>query len=170
MRQRFGWVEGALFLGAITLVASAGTSPRDDQAYYMSLRKPRWAPPPWAFGVAWPVLNVLQVWSDLDLLNRPPSVARSRLLRLRGLNWVLFSIYTPAFFRLRSPAAGLIVSIAQCATAYATLAAAGSRFWKQSLSTAPLAAWTTYATALSEAVRARNPRAERLVPRLTPSG
>jgi tryptophan-rich sensory protein len=110
----------------------------------------------------------LQVWSDLELVNKPPSSRRSRLLWLRGLNWFCFVIYTPAFFRLRSPVASSAVAAAQAAIAYATIGEAGYGFGRQRWSTVPLAAWTTYATALSESVRRRNPEAEEFMPSLAP--
>jgi translocator protein len=166
MRDRVGWKAGTVFLVGITLLATASTRAADDRTYYMALRRPPWAPPPWAFGVAWPILNLLQVWSDLELVNKAPSSRRSRLLWLRALNWFCFVIYTPAFFRLRSPAAGSAVAVAQAAIAYATIAEAGGGSGRQRWSIVPLAAWTSYAAALSESVRRRNPEVEEFVPSL----
>ena len=168
MRDRVGWKAGTVFLVGITLLATASTRAADDRTYYMALRRPPWAPPPWAFGVAWPILNLLQVWSDLELVNKAPSSRRSRLLWLRALNWFCFVIYTPAFFRLRSPAAGSAVAVAQAAIAYATIAEAGGGSGRQRWSIVPLAAWTSYAAALSESVRRRNPEVEEFVPSLAP--
>jgi translocator protein len=149
-----GRLEGGdRLLVGITLLATASTRAADDRTYYMALRRPPWAPPPWAFGVAWPILNLLQVWSDLELVNKAPSSRRSRLLWLRALNWFCFVIYTPAFFRLRSPAAGSAVAMAQAAIAYATIAETGGGSGRQRWSIVPLAAWTSYAAALSESVR-----------------
>ena len=93
-QQRFGVLDGVVLYGAISMVSLLATRRREDQAYYVKLDKPEWSPPPWLFGVVWPVLNAIQVSSDLTLMNEPRDPARQSLLTLRGANWVLYSLYS----------------------------------------------------------------------------
>ncbi len=155
-QQRFGVLDGVVLYGAISMVSLLATRRREDQAYYVKLDKPEWSPPPWLFGVVWPLLNAIQVSSDLTLMNEPRDPARRSLLALRGANWMLYSLYVPAFFRARSPTLGLVVAAAQAAVSYATIARAWRRSPRVALSLLPLSGWLTYATALSTAILLRN--------------
>lgn len=91
------------------------------RAEYAKSTRPPFAPPPWAFGVAWPINNVLTLWGNWRVLNAPPSDDRTAYLRLQAVMWILFTTHGLVRFRLRSPVLGALNTFA-----YTTFAAASA--------------------------------------------
>ncbi|HOG47259.1 MAG TPA: tryptophan-rich sensory protein [Anaerolineae bacterium] len=157
-RPRYQWWHVAALGVAANLVSAAAFRPGQDAGWYAELELPPWAPPPWAFGPAWAINNVAELWGNLKLLNLPPDTPnRQTLLYLQGASWLLFSTYSWAAFRTRSP----ILSLSWTGSYWLlTIASATlSRTMDRSitLSFAPLLAWLTVATALSAYIAANNP-------------
>lgn len=74
----------------------------DIKQIYSSLNLPNWAPPTWAFGVAWTINNILVLNGNLTTLNLPHSLIRNRLLWLQGLSWVNYLVFQWVSFGLYS--------------------------------------------------------------------
>lgn len=136
------------------------TSPGDERQYYRQLKKPAFAPPGWLFGVAWTGLNALQIWADQKLLSER-TAGRTALLWQRGANWVLYNLFSPAFFNLKSPKAGAAVTFAQAANTLLTIAAARSRAPYLAKALLPAAGWLAFASLLAGKIAADNPRPAR---------
>jgi benzodiazapine receptor len=160
---RFRTWHAAAFLAGVSAL-SALSSSRDARTYWRGLNKPAKAPPAWVFPSVWTALNVMQVWADLRILNNHDSPDRKTLLGLRAANWALYSLFTPAFFRAKSPIAGEIVTLAEGLTAGATVALLARRDPLAAAALAPLTLWTAYASLMGGEVAASNPDA--LVDRL----
>jgi translocator protein len=160
---RFRTWHAAAFLAGISALSAASSS-RDARAYWRGLDRPAKAPPGWAFPAVWTGLNVLQVWADLRILNNREAPERKALLGLRAVNWLLYALFTPAFFRAKSPVAGEAVTLAEGVTAGATVALLARSDPLAALALTPLTLWTAYASLIGAEVAASNPDA--LVDRL----
>ncbi len=90
-------------LGALVTISSVGS-------WYQMIEKPSFNPPSWVFGPAWTTLYILMgialyiIWTSNHFLKK-------RALQLFGIQLFLNAIWSPAFFGLESPIAGLIVII-----------------------------------------------------------
>ncbi len=91
------------------------------RAEYAKSTRPPFAPPPWSFGVVWPINNVLTLWGNWRVLNSPRSEDRTSYLRLQAAMWTLFMTHGLVRFRLRSPVLGALNTFA-----FTTLAAASA--------------------------------------------
>jgi tryptophan-rich sensory protein len=143
----------AVGLAALSLL----TSRTSDRRYYRRLDRPRSAPPAWSFPAIWGALNVLQLWGDLRLLNKRGIPDRGRLLAHRGVNWLLYALFTPAFFRARSPVLGEAVTLAQTANTLATLSLAARRAPVVAAALTPLLGWLGFASVTGGKIAWRNP-------------
>lgn len=152
---RFRTWHAAAFLAGISAV-SALSSSKDARAYWRGLNKPAKAPPAWVFPTVWTGLNVLQLWADLRILNNRSSPDRNTLLGLRGVSWLLYTLFTPAFFRAKSPIAGEAVSLAEGITTGATVALLAKSDPLAAAALAPVTLWTAYASLLGAEVAASN--------------
>ena len=160
---RFKTWHAAAFLGGISAVSALAAS-KDAHAYWRGLNRPAKAPPAWAFPALWTALNLMQVWADLRILNNREAPERQTLIGLRAVNWVLYAVFTPAFFRARRPAAGEAVTLAEGVTAGATLALLARSDPLAAAALTPLTLWTAYASLMGAEVAADNP--DHLVDRL----
>ena len=125
---------------------------------------PAKAPPAWVFPTVWAGLNVLQVWADLRILNNRAAPERKALLGLRAVSWLLYALFTPAFFRAKSPVAGEAVTLAEGLTAGATVALLARSDPPAAAALIPLTLWTAYASLLGVDTASSNP--DRLVDQL----
>jgi tryptophan-rich sensory protein len=140
-----------LFITVCLLVAGAGGffTANSVSSWYLELKKPSWNPPSWVFGPVWTILYGMMalaawlVWRRLGFANG------SRPLGLFAFQLALNALWSPLFFGLRSPLAGLLDIVPLWAAILATLVS----FWKIS----PLAGtlfmpywlWVSFATALN---------------------
>ncbi len=160
---RFKTWHAAAFLAGISAV-SALSSSKDARSYWRGLNKPAKAPPAWVFPTVWSGLNLLQVWADLRILNNRQAPDRKALLGLRAMNWLLYALFTPAFFRAKSPVAAEAITLAEGVTAGATMALLARSDPLAAAALAPLTLWTGYASLLGGQIAANNP--DRLVDQL----
>lgn len=160
---RFKTWHAAAFLAAISAV-SALSSTKDARTYWRGLNRPAKAPPAWVFPTVWTGLNLLQVWADLRILNNRGTPDRNALLGLRAVNWLLYAVFTPAFFRAKSPLAGEAITLAEGVTAGATMALLARTDPLAAAALAPLTLWTGYASLIGADAASSNP--DRLVDQL----
>lgn len=141
---------GAGFLGSMAMG-------EDTMAWYASLRRPVFTPPNWLFGPAWTVLYVLMgvslflVWRRGDAGVDVRAAVAIFLAQL-----VLNALWTPAFFGLRSPGAGLAVILPLLTLIIVTIVV----FWRirplAGMLLLPYAAWVSFATVLNASLFALN--------------
>ena len=160
---RFKTWHAAAFLAGISAV-SALSSSKDARSYWRGLDKPAKAPPAWVFPAVWTGLNLLQVWADLRILNNRETPDRNTLLGLRAVNWLLYALFTPAFFRAKSLVAGEAITLAEGMTAGATVALLARSDPLAAAALTPLTLWIAYASLLGAGLASKNP--DRLVDQL----
>ena len=145
--------------GAIAATAAIGglaAAPRS--AWYRSLRKPRWQPPPPAYALVWTPLYATIAYAGARALTRAPSRDRSQLAGGLILDLALNAAWTPLFFRARRPHAAL-AEIA-CLNTNVLLI---RHPWRADRTAAvlllPYAGWTAFATTLNAEIVRLNPSA-----------
>ena len=151
------WATLAGYLAACASAAATGAL-FPTGAWYAGLRKPRWTPPNRVFPVAWTLLYILIAvaawWVALS-----PSVLALPALALWSWQIVVNALWTPVFFGLRRPGAGLAV----IAVLWLAVAATTWAFWRVSafagLLMTPYLAWVSFAAALNLSIWRLNRRA-----------
>ena len=133
---------GVAGLGAI----ATATSVRD---WYPALRKPSWNPPAWIFGPVWTVLYLMMAIAAWLVWRKQGFDGAAGTLGLFALQLALNALWSPLFFGLRNPLAGLVDIVPLWAAILATLVC----FWKISplagALLAPYWLWVSFATALN---------------------
>ena len=121
------------------------------ESWYATLNKPSWNPPNWLFGPAWTVLYILMgvacylIWKSDHPLKKP-------LLKLYGVQLILNSLWSPAFFGMESPLMGLLViiplwiAILLCIIQFRRVSPVASGLM------VPYLLWVTFATSLNTAI------------------
>ncbi|MGQ0564012.1 MAG: TspO/MBR family protein [Gemmobacter sp.] len=132
----------ALVLGIGTAI---GTTVRPGD-WYAALQKPWFTPAPWVFGPVWAVLYVLIGWAGARKLLH--GGARELWLGQMALNF----LWSPMFFGLQLPLAGLAVILGMLALILAFIAAEWGRDRLSAVLFLPYAAWVTLASAVNGGV------------------
>ena len=120
--------------------------------WYPSLRKPSWNPPAWVFGPVWTALYLSMAIAAWLVWRRAGWPGGARALGLFAVQLALNAAWSPLFFGLRSPAAGLV----DIAALWFAIAATVFAFFR----IAPVAGallvpywlWVTFATVLNAAI------------------
>jgi benzodiazapine receptor len=143
-------------LAVVATAVAGGLATDPGSAWYRTLRKPRWQPPPPAYGLVWtPLYADLAVTSAraLDGLDEQGRAAeRAAYTRALGVNLVLNAGWNVLFFRARRP----WVAAAECAVLTLSSGdlvrrtAAVDR--RAALALAPYPAWCAFATVLTAAI------------------
>jgi tryptophan-rich sensory protein len=145
----------ALAVGATAAAGSLATAP--SSAWYRTLRKPLWQPPPAAFPLVWTPLYALLAVAGARVLDRTEGERRRAFVRTYAVNLVLNAGWTAVFFRARQPRAALVEIMLLNASNLVLL----RRSWEADrwagAAVAPYVAWTGFATALNASIAARNP-------------
>lgn len=139
--------------GAVMLLPSLfrkrRTTRAEDDELYAEFQQPKWAPPGWAFPVAWTVSTVALAASGAHLLLRPGHRRRGELLAYLGLHTALYATFSRVYFDERSPvlaAAWTTADLAVCHLAfYRALGVNG----KVAAGFVPVNLWLTLAAPLS---------------------
>lgn len=150
-----GWHAAAFMVGMSAL--SYASTRKGARAYWQGLNKTQTTPPAWVFPTVWSGLNMLQLWADLRVLNNPDLPDRNKILGLRAANWALYALFTPTFFRAKSPIASEMVTLAEGVIAGATVAILAGRDPLAAAALAPLTLWTGYAALIGGQIVAKNP-------------
>lgn len=119
--------------------------------WYPTLAKPWFTPPSWVFGPVWTALYVTMGVAAF-LVWRRRGEGRGAALVAFGVQLALNALWSPAFFGLRSVAAGMaVISLLLIAVAVTTLL-----FFRQSRAAGflmlPYLAWTSFATLINAAL------------------
>jgi benzodiazapine receptor len=141
----FFFIAICLAVGGLGAIATGGSVSQ----WYPTLRKPSWNPPPWIFGPVWTTLYVMMgiaawlVWRKRDFNGATGA------LWLFVLQLALNAAWSPLFFGLKNPLAGLVDIVPLCVAILATLVS----FWKISPAAGtllmPYWLWVCFATALN---------------------
>jgi tryptophan-rich sensory protein len=121
--------------------------------WYAGLAKPFFNPPNWIFGPVWTVLYVLIGMAGGIAWLSP---ARGPLTGLWRAQAALNGAWSIAFFRMQSPAFGLVVVIAMLAAILAFIALAWRPARASALLFIPYALWVSFATLLNATILAMN--------------
>ncbi|MEU6278402.1 TspO/MBR family protein [Streptomyces populi] len=144
---------------AVAATALLGARAVDaDSAWYRSLRKPPWQPPPWVFGAVWTPLYATVAYAAGRALNASPDgPPRTRLAASLAVNLTLNAGWNWLFFGLREPRAGLYgtlllnLSNAELVHRVRRVDPTAAR------ALVPYAGWCVFATALNGSITRRNP-------------
>lgn len=122
-------------------------------SWYAQLKKPPWTPPGWLFGPAWISLYLLMGIAAYLVWQKGLSVGGVRTaLGVFVFQLLLNALWTPAFFGLRSPRAGMIVILvlwlAITLTIFLFLKISRPAAWLL----LPYILWVSYAAALNVSI------------------
>jgi translocator protein len=133
---------GVAGLGSIFTVGSV----RD---WYPTLQKPSWNPPSWLFGPVWTILYLMMAIAAWLVWRRRELFSVNSALALFVFQLILNVAWSPLFFGLKNPLAGLLDIVPLWAAILATLIS----FWKISPAAGvllvPYWLWVSFATALN---------------------
>jgi translocator protein len=141
----------ALFITVTFLAAGSGAffTSTSVSSWYPTLRKPSWNPPAWIFGPVWTVLYLTMAIAAWLVWRKRGFDGTAGALGLFALQLALNAVWSPLFFGLRNPLAGLVDIVPLWAAILATLVC----FWKISpiagALLAPYWLWVSFATALN---------------------
>ena len=79
------------------------TTREADDERYADLNRPEWAPPAYAFPIAWTVSTVALAATGAHLLLRPRHRRRGELLTYLGVHAALYATFSRVYFDERSP-------------------------------------------------------------------
>lgn len=144
----------ALALCALTAIVGGAVTASAVDGWYLTLDKPPWTPPGWAFGPIWTTLYVLMALAVWDVGRRAPE--RRDLIALWGLQLALNAAWSPIFFGAKATGVALVVIVAM----WAAIAACIWRFREVSGRAAgalvPYLLWVSIATTLNAWIVAYN--------------
>jgi benzodiazapine receptor len=151
------WKSPAMLLSFVAVclaVAGAGGlfTAGSVQQWYPSLQKPAWTPPSWIFGPVWTALYLMMALAAWLVWRGHRTANVKRALGLFVFQLILNAAWSPLFFGLQNPLAGLLDIIPLWAAILATLIS----FRKISAAAwallVPYWLWVGYATALNFAI------------------
>jgi len=120
--------------------------------WYLTLNKPFFTPPNWAFGPVWLTLYLLMGISLFIVWNKRLNKKTRPAIQIFGLQLGLNILWSIVFFGFQSISAGLVVIVLMWFAILWTML----RFWKISKPAAwllvPYIVWVTIATALNAGV------------------
>jgi translocator protein len=172
--MRWTWKHGlALFVGldlaafGLPLVvgpiarALGRPPPREGQReFYRDLTLPSFAPPGWAFPLAWTTNRALATAAIVHVGNLPEDTpGRRSFLATQAAFWGLYTLFNPLYFTLRSPINGALTTAActACMSASFGVAALQMRDARAAAALVPTLAWLALALPLSVRVAIDNP-------------
>lgn len=118
--------------------------------WYVYLRKPSFAPPNWVFAPAWTALYLLMAISLFLVWRKGLSAPGVKVaLTVFVIQLLINGIWTPLFFGLRSPGAGLIAIIALWIAILFTIIRFLGVSRMAGLLLLPYLAWVSYASLLN---------------------
>lgn len=117
--------------------------------WYRTLQRPSWNPPSWVFGPVWTALYTTMAIAAWLVWRRRDAHKARGALTLFAVQLVLNAAWSPLFFGLQNPLAGLLVIVPLWCAIVATLVA----FWKISslagILFVPYLLWVSFATVLN---------------------
>ncbi len=148
-----------LFVGICLAVGGFGaiftSGPVRD--WYPMIHKPSWNPPSWIFGPVWTVLYLMMGTAAWLVWRRRNTADINSALILFTVQLILNAAWSPLFFGLKNPLAGLLDILPLWAAILTTLIF----FWRISPAAGglmvPYWLWVSFATALNFALWKMNP-------------
>ncbi len=120
--------------------------------WYPTIHKPSWTPPSWVFAPVWTALYIMMGIAAWFVWRKRENAGAKSALILFAVQLALNAAWSPLFFGLKNPLAGLLTII----LLWAFLAAAILSFWRISRAAAALLApywlWVSFASALNLAI------------------
>lgn len=127
------------------------------RAIYNAEKNPPFAPPAWAFGVAWTLNNALVTWVGIQASKaRDDAAGKRELLALLGAHAVLFYAWPISFTKMRSPIVAAAVTAADFGVTIAAATQAARIDKRYALGFSTILPWLTLATALATYVALKN--------------
>lgn len=117
--------------------------------WYPTLQKPEWNPPAWVFGPVWTVLYLMMATAAWLVWRRAGLRGATGPLAIFAVQLVLNAAWSPLFFGLRSPLAGLVDIVALWIAVGATLIACWRVVPLAGALLLPYWLWVSFATALN---------------------
>ena len=158
MKNRNPLVMLVVFIAACLAVAGTGAffTAGSVQQWYPMLQKPAWTPPSWLFGPVWTTLYLMMAVAAWLIWRRRRVANVKGALGLFIFQLALNAVWSPLFFGLKNPLAGLLDIVPLWAMILATLIA----FWRISRAAGALLVpywlWVSFASALNFAIWAMN--------------
>jgi tryptophan-rich sensory protein len=147
-----GFIGLGLLAGAVGGRMTAG----EVTGWYSTLARPPGTPPNGLFGPVWTALYVLMGTAAWRVWRRPAAGQRAAL-REWGWQLGIGALWTPAFFGLHSPLAGMVVLLGLLALIIRTIAAFAGQDRLAAALLLPYAVWSCYATYLNAGFLWLNP-------------
>ena len=97
--------DGITVMGGVAATLAVGGALTTIGPWYLSLRKPVFQPPGWAFGPAWTMIGILTGIGVLDAWRSAGASPqrRGRVIALAAANGVLNALWSALFFARRRP-------------------------------------------------------------------
>ncbi len=147
------WVIGIAAVIAI-VVAVLGALLTDIGEWYLSLDKPAWQPPDWAFGPAWTL--IFTATAAAGVLAWMADQNRSALIAAFAVNSVLNVAWSALFFKLRRPDWALFEVVFLWLSIAVLIAVCGQMDSRAGWLLLPYLAWVSFAAVLNAAIVRRN--------------
>lgn len=148
MKPRSTFQQALVLLGFIVLtflapLAGAFTPPG---AWYQTLNKPSWNPPPWIFGPVWTLLYLGMAVAAWLVWKRG---GQGQALRLYVVQLALNAAWTPVFFGAHQLGAAFIVIVCMWIAIFLTQRAFQAVSRPAGLLLVPYLAWVSFASMLN---------------------
>ena len=148
MKPRSTFQQALVLLGFIVLtflapLAGAFTPPG---AWYQTLNKPSWNPPPWIFGPVWTLLYLGMAVAAWLVWKRG---GQGQALRLYLVQLALNAAWTPVFFGAHQLGAAFIVIVCMWIAIFLTQRAFQAVSRPAGLLLLPYLAWVSFASVLN---------------------
>lgn len=148
MKHRSTFQQALVLLGFIVLtflapLAGAFTPPG---AWYQTLNKPSWNPPPWIFGPVWALLYLGMAVAAWLVWKRG---RQGQALRLYVVQLALNAAWTPVFFGAHQLGAAFIVIVCMWIAIFLTQRAFQAVSRPAGLLLVPYLAWVSFASVLN---------------------
>jgi benzodiazapine receptor len=118
--------------------------------WYPTLNKPSWNPPSWVFGPVWTVLYVLMAIAAWLVWKKDVRLSGVRVALMLFFAQLVFNcLWSFAFFKLRSPAIGLVDIVILLALLLLTTRAFFNQSKAAGVLLLPYVAWASFATVLN---------------------
>lgn len=126
--------------------------------WYFLLRKPGFKPPDWLFPLAWTGIEAGLAVSAYRLLRAAPMAGRRSALALWGWNVFMIGGWSQLFFKRKKLTLSTVASASMIASSVALVKTAARVDRTAARASLPLVGWVTFATLLTAAIWAMNPR------------
>ncbi len=162
---RMSLLRWALVLVPLIMLAgslSGGLSGSGETQWYAALEKPGFQPPPYLFGIVWPILYALIGFALALVVHARGSRVRGVAIALFVAQFALNLVWSPIFFALHEVGLAFWVIAAMLALAIATTIAFYRVRRLAALLMLPYLAWLCFAAFLNYEIDRLNPDAESL--------